>query len=127
MNIFRALLAILLLTVVAYTVPVVAQQGLLSLMPTFFGDIAEMRWPGQFNLDFLGFLTLSAVWAAWRNQFSGKGLALAVVALFGGIPFLTTYLLILSFRSHGDVRVMLLGEERAHLRPAVGEGTAAGR
>jgi hypothetical protein len=113
MNAFRALLALLLVTVVVYTVPVVAEHGLLSLLPTFFGDMVKMGWPGQFNLDFLGFLTLAAVWTAWRNHFSGAGLALALVAFFGGIPFLTSYLLFLSFRSGGDVKVMLLGEQRA--------------
>ena len=49
-----------------------------------------MTWPGQFNFDFFGFLILSATWTAWRNQFSAPGLGLALVALFGGIPFLTT-------------------------------------
>lgn len=113
MSAFRGLLALLLVAVVLYTGPVVAEHGLMSLLPTFFGDIAKMGWPGQFNLDFSGFLTLSALWTAWRNHFSASGLALAVVAFFGGIPFLTTYLLVLSFRSGGDIKVMLLGEQRA--------------
>lgn len=113
MNAFRVLLVVLLLVVVAYTIPVVAEYGLLSLLPRYFGDIAKMGWPGQFNLDFLGFLTLSAVWTAWRNHFSGLGLLLAVIAFFGGIPFLTTYLLILSVQTGGNARAMLLGERRA--------------
>ena len=33
-----------------------------------------MKWFGQFNLDFMGFLILSAIWVAWRNQFSAAGL-----------------------------------------------------
>ena len=98
---------------VLYTIPVVAEYGLLSLLPTFFGDMAEMGWPGQFNLDFMGFLTLAGLWTAWRNHFSALGVLLGVVAFFGGIPFLTTYLLVLSFQSGGDVKVMLLGERRA--------------
>lgn len=114
MNGFRLLLGILLVTVVVYTIPVIAEHGLLSLLPTFFSDMAEMGWPGQFNLDFMGFLTLAGVWTAWRNHFSAVGLLLGVVAFFGGIPFLTTYLLILSFQSGGDIRVMLLGERRAN-------------
>lgn len=113
MNAFRSLLCLLLVIVVSYTIPVVAEHGLLTLFPTFFGDIATMGWPGQFNLDFLGFLVLSAIWTAWRNGFSGLGIALAPVAFFGGIPFLTAYLLILTFRCDGDVKVMLLGEQRA--------------
>jgi hypothetical protein len=113
MNAFRLLLVVLLTAVVLYTIPVIAEYGPLLLLPTFFGDMAEMGWPGQFNLDFLGFLTLAGFWTAWRNHFSPFGVLLGVVAFFGGIPFLTTYLLVLSFQSDGDVKVMLLGERRA--------------
>ena len=113
MTAFRILLVILLIAVVTYTIPVVIEVGLSSLLPTFFRDILTMTWPGQFNFDFLGFLILSATWTAWRNQFSAPGLGLALVALFGGIPFLTTYLLYLSYQTNGDIRVMLLGEARS--------------
>lgn len=113
MNAFRMLLVILLVAVVVYTIPVVADHGLLSLMPTWFADIGKMGWAGQFNVDFMGFLTLSGLWTAWRNDFSALGVILGVVAFFGGIPILTTYLLILSIQSGGDVKVMLLGERRA--------------
>lgn len=113
MNGFRLLLVVLLLAVVLYTIPVLANDGLLALFPTFFGDMAKMGWPGQFNLDFFGFLLLSGLWTAWRNDFSGTGILLAPVAVLGGIPFLTTYLLILSFRSGGDIKAMLLGDRRA--------------
>ena len=113
MTAFRILLVILLIAVVTYTIPVVIEEGLSSLLPTFFRDILTMTWPGQFNFDFLGFLILSATWTAWRNQFSAPGLGLALVALFGGIPFLTTYLLYLSYQTNGDIRVMVLGEARS--------------
>ena len=113
MTAFRILLVILLIAVVTYTIPVVIEEGLSSLLPTFFRDILTMTWPGQFNFDFLGFLILSTTWTAWRNQFSAPGLGLALVALFGGIPFLTTYLLYLSYQTNGDIRVMLLGEARS--------------
>ena len=113
MTAFRTLLVILLTAVVIYTIPVVIDVGLSQLLPTFLGDILAMTWPGQFNFDFFGFLILSATWTAWRNQFSAPGLGLALVALFGGIPFLTTYLLYLSYQTEGDIRVMLLGEGRS--------------
>jgi hypothetical protein len=35
------------------------------------------------------------------------------VAVFGGMLFLSAYLLILSFRTGGDVRRMMLGDDRA--------------
>ena len=113
MTAFGIPLVILLIAVVIYTIPVVINEGLTPLLPTFLGDILAMTWPGQFNFDFFGFLILSATWTAWRNQFSAPGLGLALVALFGGIPFLTTYLLYLSYQTRGDIRAMLLDAGRS--------------
>lgn len=112
MTAFRLLLAALLLMIVGYTAIVVAEHGL-NLFPDFFGDIAAFNWPGQFNVDFASFLTLSALWVAWRHQFSVAGLCLAVPAFFGGGLFLTIYLLIASYAANGDARVLLLGPDRA--------------
>lgn len=112
MALFRLFLAAWLVVIVAYTSVTVANHGL-DLLPVFFGDMAEMGWPGQFNLDFMGFLALSALWVAWRHQFSPAGLGLAVVAFFGGMPFLAAYLLVQSYRAQGDIRVLLLGPGRA--------------
>lgn len=111
MGLFRVLLAGMLLTLLVYTAAVVANHGL-NLMPVFFGDIARMAWPGQFNLDFLGFL-LSGLWTAWRHHFSPLGLGLSVVAVLGGMGFLTVYLLAASFQAKGDVKILLLGPRRA--------------
>lgn len=111
MTLFRLFLAIFLFVLVAYTSVTIANHGM-NLFPQFFGDMAEMAWPGQFNLDFLGFLMLSALWVAWRHQFSAGGLALAVVAFNGGMMFLTIYLLIHTARSKGDMKTVLLGEGR---------------
>ncbi len=83
------------------------------LLAVFFGDIGRMEWPGQFNLDFLFMLTLSATWVAWRHEFSPGGLILAALALFGGAMFLAIYLLVVSWQSGGDVRRLLLGNSRA--------------
>ncbi len=110
MTAFRTLLIVIFSVVVAYTIPVVANHGL-SLFSIFFGDMAKMGWPGQFNLDFLGFLVLSGFWTAWRNNYSPAGLGLGVMAFFLGAPFLTMYLLYLSFRTNGDVNLMLMGEQ----------------
>jgi hypothetical protein len=109
---FRIFLAALLLAVVGYTIPVVANHGL-GLFGVFFGDIAKGAWPGQFNVDFLGFLCLSGFWLAWRHQFSPVGVVLGVLGFFGGIPMLTSYLLIISFTTKGDAAKMLLGRARA--------------
>ena len=71
-----------------------------------------MTWAGQFNFDFMGFLVLSATWVMWRNQFTLPGIALGIVAFFGGMVFLSAYLLYLSFEVGGDIKSMLLGSDR---------------
>lgn len=113
MILFRIFLSALLAFVVLYTIPVVLEHGLMVLMPTFFGDMMQMTWAGQFNADFVCFLALSALWTAWRNEFSAGGLALSVVAFFGGFPFLSVYLLVLLGQSGGDIQVVMLGARRA--------------
>ena len=109
---FRVLLVVLFTCVVAYTAVVVADHGF-GLFPIFFGDIAKMGWPGQFNVDFSSFLVLSGFWLAWRNQFSAAGIALGVLGFFGGAPVLTAYLFFASLRAKGDVKELLLGTARA--------------
>lgn len=112
MTALRAFLGLTWFALVAYTLIVVRDHGV-HLLPVFFGDMAAFTWPGQFNSDFFCFLLGSATWVAWRHQFSAAGLLLAPLALFGGWGFLAPYLLIQSFRVHGDVASLLLGERRA--------------
>jgi hypothetical protein len=98
----------MLVVLAGYTAVVVSSHGF-GLLSVFFGDMATMTWPGQFNLDFLFMLTLSAIWVAWRHRFSTGGLALGLLALSGGAMFLTIYLLVVSRQVHGDSRKLLLG------------------
>jgi hypothetical protein len=109
---FRALLTVLLAIIIGYTAIVVANHGM-GLLNVFFGDMASMGWPGQFNLDFMFMLMLSALWVAWRHQFTSVGLALGLVAFFGGSLFLSAYLLVVTGRANGDMKRVLLGEGRA--------------
>ncbi|NCP24473.1 MAG: hypothetical protein GW854_10050 [Erythrobacter sp.] len=103
----RLALVVLWVILAGYTALVVLSYGL-GLLPIFFGDIAAITWPGQFNLDFLCFLVLSALWTAWRNAFSRVGFFLAIAAFFGGAGFLLPYLLFLTFReSRNPVRVLV--------------------
>lgn len=108
----RAFLALVVLTVGSYTSIVIANHGL-NLFPVFFGDMAELTWRGQFNLDFMCMLALSGLWVAYRHRFSAVGLVLGLCAFFGGAPFLSAYLLVQSVRTKGDMAALLLGERRA--------------
>ncbi|GGI84155.1 hypothetical protein GCM10007973_20870 [Polymorphobacter multimanifer] len=112
MTLFRLFLIGFLAVLVAYTAMVIGNHGL-NLLPVFFGDMASLAWPGQFNLDFFGYLLLSAIWVAWRHHFTPAGLGLAALASVGGMLFLSIYLLIVSAQARGDIRAILLGARRA--------------
>ena len=105
---FRLMLAGMLLVLAVYTGAVTYQYGP-DFLPFLFQDIASLTWRGQFNLDFMMMLALSAAWTAWRNGFSPGGLALAGLAFFGGAVFLSIYLLILSWTEKGDLVRILTG------------------
>lgn len=112
MALFRAYLLAITLGLVTYTMLVGMEHGW-NLLPIFFGNIVEMSWQGQFNLDFMSFLSLSAIWVAWRHQFSGSGIVLGILAFFGGMLFLAAYLLWASGQASDNTKVLLLGRERA--------------
>jgi hypothetical protein len=111
MTLFRLLLVLIFTAITLYTGVVVANHGL-NLLPVFFGDMATLAWPGQFNLDFMCMLALSGLWVAWRHRFSGAGIAFGLVAFFGGALFLSVYLFVESFRTGGTVEALLLGQRR---------------
>ena len=113
MILFRSFLVLFLVGLSGYTAIVIADHGW-NLLAVFFGELSAMTWSGQFNLDFTGFLALSALWTAWRHQFSLPGLALGLIAFFGGMMFLTIYLLVASYHVKGDVKALLLGAQRAN-------------
>ena len=115
MTLFRILLIAIMSVVGFYTAIVVANHGV-GLYPIFFGDIADMTWRGQFNLDFLCFLILSGIYVAWRHEFSAAGLALGFAAFNLGAPFLAGYLLIETYRTKGNSAALLLGSARAASR-----------
>ena len=107
MIVLRTFLGVFVAGLAVYSTIVIANHGL-NLFSVFFGDMLAMTWAGQFNFDFSGFLVLSALWTAWRNAFSPLGLLLAVVAFFGGMMFLSIYLLVLSM-SAKDIGELIAG------------------
>ena len=113
MRTFRTLLVVIFICLFGYTAIVATNHGF-GLLPIFFGDIAAMGWPGQFNVDFASFLTLSALWLAWRHHFSPAGIALGILGFFGGGLFLSVYLFLASFHAKGDIKELLLGRVRAN-------------
>lgn len=111
MILLRTFLILVFAAILVYTVLVGLEHGW-NLIAVFFGDIASMTWPGQFNLDFFTFLLLSGLWLSWRHNFSPGGLALGLAGVFGGMLFLSAYLLIVSIQAKGDMREILMGKSR---------------
>ena len=112
MRAFRFLLAMMMVGILGITGVVGYRHGW-NLPPIFFGDMASLNWPGQFNFDFMCFLMLSGLWLAWRHHFSPGGLLLGFLGVLGRIMLLAPYLLFASFKVNGDVKVLLLGKVRA--------------
>ena len=112
MAVFRVYLVVIFACLAGYTLAVGVDHGW-NLLPIFFANITEMSWSGQFNLDFMTFLSLSALWVAWRHHFTPGAIMLGVVAFFGGMMFLAPYLLWASSQAGDDAAALLLGEERA--------------
>ena len=73
----------------------------------FFSDFSH-PWRAQFNTDLSLHLLLFAVWVFWREHSKLLGLVCAVLCALGGI-FTFLYLVVASYRSRGDARVLLLG------------------
>jgi hypothetical protein len=111
MTSFRMFLVLIFTALTIYTGVVAANHGL-NLLPVFFGDMAKLAWPGQFNLDFLFMLALSGLWVAWRHHFRVTGIVLGLLAFLGGSLFLSAYLLVESYRCNGNVRHLLIGPDR---------------
>lgn len=115
MILFHLFLVACMVAIVGYTSVTIANHGW-DLVTIFFGDMAKMAWPGQFNLDFMCFLLLAGIWVSWRHHFRPAGLALGLVAVVGGMMFMSVYLLVQSLRTRGDVAALMLGLERAAAR-----------
>lgn len=111
MGAFRVGLVVVIVSLAIYTGGVGFRHGW-DLLPVFFGDIAAMTWPGQFNCDFLSFLALAGFWVGWRHRFSAGGLLLGVLVLFGGMLVFAPYLIHASFRAQGEASALLLGARR---------------
>ena len=108
MTAFRLLVAISFLSIGAYTIIVISHHGW-DIFPVFTSSILSMNWSGQFNLDFSLYLFLSAIWIAWRSNFSFLGIAIALSALVVGMILFSTYLIVLSYRVN-TIQELLVGK-----------------
>lgn len=108
MKAFRIFLLAVITTMLVYTIIVGNNHGW-NFATFFFADLTAMSWAGQFNLDFSFLLLFTGMWIAWRNKFNLVGMGLGLFTLVGGIPFISTYLLILSMKTN-SMKEILIGE-----------------
>lgn len=112
MKALRVLLVLQFIGIAGYTFVAGTTHGW-DLFSVFVGDLLAFTWPGQFNFDFLSYLTLSGIWVAWRHHFSGTGILLGIIAAIFGILFFAPYLFYALTRAKGEVHEILLGSQRA--------------
>lgn len=109
MNAFRGLLIALFGLMLVYTVLTVADHGW-TLFEVYFGNIMEVSWQGQFNLDFGSYLLLSGLWIAWREHFSARGILIGLFAPILGLLLFAPYLFWASVQAKGDMKALLMGK-----------------
>lgn len=105
----RIIAAVLFVALVLYTLAILPEHGA-DFISVFFGNIWAMNWSGQINLDFSGYVILSALWIGWRHNYTPAGLGLGAAAFLGGM-FFFPYLIYLAFTAK-DARELLLGPSR---------------
>ncbi|MEQ8674582.1 MAG: hypothetical protein RLP44_23740 [Aggregatilineales bacterium] len=112
MRALQGLLIAMTIGIVAYTLVAGLEYGW-NLVAIFVEELTALTWQGQFTFDFVCYLVLSALWVAWRHNFNAIGIALGLVASVAGILFFAPYLLVVSLQAKGDMKQLLLGEQRA--------------
>lgn len=107
-NAFKFLLLLQTCALLAYSWLAYMNDGP-NLFGIFIDNLLELGWSGQFNLDFLCYLMLSALWVAWRNHFKPNAILLAAAAFVLGIVVFAPYLLWLTYQEKGAMKKILLG------------------
>lgn len=106
---FQTLLIVQTITLLAYTLFAFKTEGA-DLFGVFTNNILSLTWSGQFNLDFLCYLTLSGFWVMWRNKFTNQSILLGLAAMVLGIILFAPYLLWLTGKESGDLKRVLIGD-----------------
>ncbi len=106
---FKTLLIIQTIGLLVYTVAAYQKEGA-DLFSIFINNVVSSNWSGQFNLDFLCYLTLSGIWIMWRNKFSTRSILLGTSAMVLGIVLFAPYLLWVTNKENGDLKKALIGD-----------------
>lgn len=104
----KGLLIIQTLGLLIYTVIAIQNDGG-NFLARAIEFATSLTWMGQFTLDFQCYLILSALWVAWRNNFSINSIVIAIVAMILGIIIFAPYLLFLLSKEKGNLKRVLIG------------------
>ena len=107
MQLLRGILIVQIVAIYGYTAVVMGRDGIDFFTP-FLTSIFAVNWSGQFNLDFMSYLILSALWVAWRHRFSTGGLVMAGLSGVLGFVVFAPYLLVQSLKVQ-SVKALVLG------------------
>ncbi|OYQ43491.1 hypothetical protein CHU92_03355 [Flavobacterium cyanobacteriorum] len=108
---FKCLLLVQTIGLFTYTLIVFEREGS-DLFSVFINNILSVSWSGQFNLDFLCYLSLSGLWIMWRNKFNSKAIIVGILAMILGIIFFAPYLIFLISKENGDLKAFLIGDRQ---------------
>ena len=107
---FKTLLIVQTIGLLTYTFFAFQTEGV-NLFSVFTNNVLSLNWSGQFNLDFLCYLTLSGFWIMWRDKFTNKSIILGLVAMVLGIVMFAPYLLWLTNKENGNIKRVLIGDK----------------
>lgn len=110
MTLFRLFLVLGWLSILGLTFVAVTKTGVMASGDVFIGDFAH-PWRAQFNGDFALHLLLVALWIGWRERSMAGRFVFPIFAILGGGAFSLLYLLVISFRERGDLRLVVLGRQ----------------
>jgi hypothetical protein len=108
-SILQLLLIFQTILLIVYTVIVFTKNDP-NLFSVFINNIINFNWNGQFSLDFSSYLVLSGIWIMWRNKFSYSSIFIGTIAAIIGIMVFAPYLLYLTIKHKGEMKLVLMGE-----------------
>ena len=110
MVVFRAVLLLCWLIIVAVTANALASESLGVALDVYSYDLNAGDWRTQFCTDLLFHLSLVGLWAAWRLKFSVKGIVFGSLCFLGGSLFSFAYIFALATYHKGNVIAVVMGE-----------------
>lgn len=108
MTTFRLAMAASWVLIMGLTIYIVSVHGF-NWPAVFFGDLLNVDWRTQFNIDFLFHLLILFSWVYWREASKLKGLIYGFLSVIMGGMFGFAYLLYASYTAKGNVKAILLG------------------